>query len=83
MVDNTSISGSEKDKAVLSFTVRPLCTFGPFVAGVPPDVPPLQVVGASGDLAKKKILPALFALFYEGALPKVRPVQERMPAWPR
>lgn len=29
------------------------------------------VVGASGDLAKKKIFPALFALFYEGLLPDV------------
>ncbi|CAN5976090.1 unnamed protein product, partial [Sphagnum jensenii] len=28
------------------------------------------VVGASGDLAKKKIFPALFALYYEGCLPK-------------
>jgi len=28
------------------------------------------VVGASGDLAKKKILPALFALFKEGMLPE-------------
>ncbi|XP_031491048.1 glucose-6-phosphate 1-dehydrogenase, chloroplastic-like [Nymphaea colorata] len=28
------------------------------------------VVGASGDLAKKKIYPALFALFYEGYLPE-------------
>lgn len=28
------------------------------------------VVGASGDLAKKKIFPALFALFYEGFLPE-------------
>jgi glucose-6-phosphate 1-dehydrogenase len=27
------------------------------------------VVGASGDLAKKKIFPALFALYYEGLLP--------------
>lgn len=27
------------------------------------------VVGASGDLAKKKIFPALFALYYEGMLP--------------
>ena len=32
-----------------------------------------QVVGASGDLAKKKIYPSLFALFYEGRLPKVWP----------
>ncbi|XP_062077111.1 glucose-6-phosphate 1-dehydrogenase, chloroplastic-like isoform X2 [Humulus lupulus] len=30
----------------------------------------ITVVGASGDLAKKKIFPALFALFYEGFLPK-------------
>lgn len=29
----------------------------------------IVVVGASGDLAKKKILPALFALYYEGMLP--------------
>lgn len=28
------------------------------------------VLGASGDLAKKKIYPALFALFYEGMLPE-------------
>lgn len=28
------------------------------------------VVGASGDLAKKKILPALFALFYQDMLPQ-------------
>lgn len=31
----------------------------------------ITVVGASGDLAKKKIFPALFALFYEGFLPEV------------
>lgn len=30
------------------------------------------VVGASGDLAKKKIFPALFALYYDNHLPKVR-----------
>ncbi|KAI4336551.1 hypothetical protein L6164_015065 [Bauhinia variegata] len=29
-----------------------------------------QDVGASGDLAKKKIFPALFALYYEDCLPK-------------
>ena len=32
----------------------------------------ITVVGASGDLAKKKIFPALFALYYEGCLPKVQ-----------
>lgn len=31
----------------------------------------ITVVGASGDLAKKKIFPALFALYYEGCLPEV------------
>ncbi|KAL3511469.1 hypothetical protein ACH5RR_030870 [Cinchona calisaya] len=30
----------------------------------------ITVVGASGDLAKKKIFPALFALYYEGYLPQ-------------
>jgi len=30
----------------------------------------ITVVGASGDLAKKKIFPALFALYYEGHLPE-------------
>ena len=30
----------------------------------------IVVVGASGDLAKKKIFPALFALYYENMLPK-------------
>lgn len=32
----------------------------------------VTVIGASGDLAKKKIFPALFALFYEDCLPEVR-----------
>jgi len=35
----------------------------------------ITVVGASGDLAKKKIFPALFALFYEGYLPQVYTLQ--------
>lgn len=29
------------------------------------------VVGASGDLARKKIFPAIFALYHEGMLPEV------------
>ncbi|GLJ39317.1 hypothetical protein SUGI_0802480 [Cryptomeria japonica] len=37
--------------------------------GVDPTVS-ITVVGASGDLAKKKIFPALFALYYEDCLPK-------------
>lgn len=32
----------------------------------------ITVIGASGDLAKKKIFPALFALFYEDCLPEVK-----------
>jgi glucose-6-phosphate 1-dehydrogenase len=31
----------------------------------------IVVVGASGDLARRKIFPALFALFNEDRLPKV------------
>lgn len=30
----------------------------------------IVVVGASGDLAKKKIFPALFAIYHEGLLPQ-------------
>lgn len=33
----------------------------------------MVVVGASGDLARKKIFPALFALYHEGMLPEVGP----------
>ena len=29
------------------------------------------MVGASGDLARKKIFPALYALYHEGMLPEV------------
>lgn len=36
-----------------------------------------QVVGASGDLAKKKIFPALFALYYGGMLPQARALGAR------
>jgi len=39
----------------------------------------ITVVGASGDLAKKKIFPALFALYYEGCLPKVCLPNYRLP----
>ena len=35
------------------------------------------VVGASGDLARKKIFPALFALYYDGHLPKARAGRRR------
>jgi hypothetical protein len=48
------------------------------IAGSLPDIHPegestisITIVGASGDLAKKKIFPALFALYYEGCLPEV------------
>lgn len=39
----------------------------------------ITVVGASGDLAKKKIFPALFALFYEDCLPEVRIISVLFP----
>ncbi|XP_068656032.1 glucose-6-phosphate 1-dehydrogenase, chloroplastic-like [Aristolochia californica] len=42
-------------------------TFGP---GDDASSVSITVVGASGDLAKKKIFPALFALYYEDCLPK-------------
>ncbi|HEV8571993.1 MAG TPA: glucose-6-phosphate dehydrogenase [Actinomycetota bacterium] len=37
-----------------------------------PDVPPTTIVifGASGDLARRKLLPGLFHLFHEGMLPE-------------
>ncbi|KAF3486028.1 hypothetical protein F2Q69_00054146 [Brassica cretica] len=37
----------------------------------------ITVVGASGDLAKKKIFPALFALYYEGCLPEMEEFLKR------
>ncbi|GJP48220.1 hypothetical protein CLOM_g7489, partial [Closterium sp. NIES-68] len=37
---------------------------------VPARMLTFTIVGASGDLARKKIFPALFALYYEGCLPK-------------
>ena len=35
------------------------------------DLLSICVVGASGDLAKKKVFPSLFSLYYKGYLPKV------------
>lgn len=32
----------------------------------------IAVIGATGELARKKIFPALFALYYSGFLPEVR-----------
>ena len=32
----------------------------------------IAVVGATGELARRKIFPALFALYYSGFLPKVQ-----------
>lgn len=40
-------------------------------SGEPNSMLSITVVGASGDLAKKKIFPALFALYYEDWLPEV------------
>lgn len=32
----------------------------------------IAVIGATGELARRKIFPALFALYYSGFLPEVR-----------
>ncbi|KAG6473423.1 hypothetical protein ZIOFF_067339 [Zingiber officinale] len=40
----------------------------------------ITVFGASGDLAKKKIFPALFALYYEDCLPKLLKAKEQVVA---
>lgn len=41
-----------------------------FSCGIPTDLAlTIVVFGASGDLAKKKTLPAIFSLFVEGYLP--------------
>lgn len=47
--------------------------FSPFLETDEKDKSTLSivVVGASGDLARKKIFPALFALFYDDHLPQV------------
>lgn len=47
--------------------------FSPFLETDEKDESTLSivVVGASGDLARKKIFPALFALFYDDHLPQV------------
>ena len=42
----------------------------------------ITVVGASGDLAKKKIFPALFALYYEDCLPEVLSHATTLPSSP-
>jgi glucose-6-phosphate 1-dehydrogenase len=72
--------------AMLSVTVRrsagvspvPFCANAPAASRALAPAP--QVVGASGDLAKKKIFPALFALYYEGTLPKVRRSRQTLSA---
>jgi hypothetical protein len=42
----------------------------------------ITVVGATGDLARNKIFPALFALYHGGSLPKVGKLRNNPPATP-
>ncbi|KAF5181887.1 Glucose-6-phosphate 1-dehydrogenase [Thalictrum thalictroides] len=57
--DGTSSANESKDGAILSSKPEKM---EPTIS--------ITVVGASGDLAKKKIFPALFALYYENCLPE-------------
>ncbi|KAL2938574.1 Glucose-6-phosphate 1-dehydrogenase chloroplastic [Bienertia sinuspersici] len=57
---------------IVAKTIEPLIDHQSITALESVNEPTLSVivVGASGDLAKKKIFPALFALFYEDFLPE-------------
>ncbi|CAA7399333.1 unnamed protein product [Spirodela intermedia] len=62
-------SGSSPEKGPVDFKLE---DGRPPGSGPRSDEPTISItiVGASGDLAKKKIFPALFALFYENCLPE-------------
>ena len=68
--------GAAKAKRDVLKARRAVSTDGAEQTAVEPTLPPtasvlsIVVFGASGDLAKKKIFPSLFALYYEGCLPK-------------
>ncbi|XP_011627795.1 glucose-6-phosphate 1-dehydrogenase 1, chloroplastic isoform X3 [Amborella trichopoda] len=75
LATNTPANGPLAGKSTIG-ELRPLSTSEEnpegvnFGKGVMESTISITVVGASGDLAKKKIFPALFALYYEGFLPK-------------
>ncbi|XP_009121798.2 glucose-6-phosphate 1-dehydrogenase 2, chloroplastic [Brassica rapa] len=57
-------------KEVLSVIAQEAAKVGEGSDGQNQSTVSITVVGASGDLAKKKIFPALFALYYEDCLPE-------------
>ncbi|KFK25547.1 hypothetical protein AALP_AA8G129000 [Arabis alpina] len=64
----SSLKGVKDD--VLSVLSQDVAKVGVESDGHSQSTVSITVVGASGDLAKKKIFPALFALYYEGCLPE-------------
>ncbi|EYU37401.1 hypothetical protein ABFS82_11G075200 [Erythranthe guttata] len=71
-VPTTSETPLKKSKEVLSPITSPEENKAPIISDVnnSKSTVSITVVGASGDLAKKKIFPALFALYYEDCLPE-------------
>ncbi|XP_059661248.1 glucose-6-phosphate 1-dehydrogenase, chloroplastic-like isoform X2 [Cornus florida] len=68
-----AVSSQDAQKPLAREHGRPLMKEGsiPFTeSGEAESTLSITVVGASGDLAKKKIFPALFAIFYEDCLPE-------------
>eukprot|EP00271_Cylindrocystis_brebissonii_P012211 TRINITY_DN303_c0_g1_i1.p1 TRINITY_DN303_c0_g1~~TRINITY_DN303_c0_g1_i1.p1 ORF type:complete len:627 (-),score=140.47 TRINITY_DN303_c0_g1_i1:1006-2886(-) len=73
LVESTEVKEASKDLAATSSTTTfeaAEATYPCPSALEPTTTVSITVVGASGDLSKKKIFPALFALFYSGCLPK-------------
>ncbi|CAF2349008.1 unnamed protein product [Brassica napus] len=64
----TSLKGLKEE--VLSVIAQEAAKVGEGSNGQNQSTVSITVVGASGDLAKKKIFPALFALYYEDCLPE-------------
>uniref|UniRef100_A0A1J3GWU0 Glucose-6-phosphate 1-dehydrogenase n=3 Tax=Noccaea caerulescens TaxID=107243 RepID=A0A1J3GWU0_NOCCA len=66
--DKSSLKGLKDE--VLSALSQEAAKVGAESDGQNQSTVSITVVGASGDLAKKKIFPALFALYYEDCLPE-------------
>ncbi|XP_068667935.1 glucose-6-phosphate 1-dehydrogenase 1, chloroplastic-like [Aristolochia californica] len=72
-LDTTSVGDGESHNFPLQKSFANLSEHGNLLFSEPEkkqSTISITVVGASGDLAKKKIFPALFALFYEDWLPQ-------------
>ncbi|CAH8303440.1 unnamed protein product [Eruca vesicaria subsp. sativa] len=68
--ENTKSSLKDLKDEVLSVLSEEPAKVGSESNGQSQPTVSITVVGASGDLAKKKIFPALFALYYEDCLPE-------------